>query len=501
MKIAVKKGNLANIKTQAIILGFFEDGQDLTGDALAIDQRTGGIITDFLANRDFKGKHGQVSVLYTKALPAKRIVLIGFGKKNECDLEKLRTAFARAARHIRDLGIKEGAASIDLAALPDTKDRIALAAAEGILLGLYHYAPFKTTESEDLKILEKIDIITERENLPLVEASIRKAEVLARAVYFARDLVSAPGNAMTPSALAEKARKIAAGRKISCTVLDRAGIKKLGMNLLLGVAAGSGEEPQFIMLELRGGRKKDAPIALVGKGLTFDSGGLIIKPGDSMGEMKTDMAGGGAVLAVIMACADLKLPLNIIGFVPAAENMPGGSALRPGDVLRSYSGKTVEIINTDAEGRLLLADALSFALTFKPRAIIDIATLTGACTIALGPDITGIFGNDEGLKDELREAARMTGEPLWELPLWKDYDEYIQSDIADYKNWGGREGGAIIAASFLSKFIGDTPWAHLDIAGPAMARKDKGYVPKGASGTGVRLLVEFLSNYSGHTKS
>lgn len=497
MKLSVKKGTLADAKTQAVIVGLFEDGADLTGPAREVDEKTDGLISDIVAGHDFEAKHGQVLVLYTRALPAKRIALIGFGKKNDFDLEKLRMAFARAARHLRDLNIKQAATSIDFDLLTDDSDRVFRAAAEGILLGLYRYAPFKTTDCEDMKDLEEMSIIAEEKDVSRIGHAIRNAQVLARAVYFARDLVSAPGNALTPSILAEKAREIAAGRRISCTVLDKARMKKLGMDLLLGVASGSSEPPQFIILEYRGGRKKDAPIALVGKGLTFDSGGLIIKPGDKMDEMKTDMAGGAAVMAAIMASAGLQLPLNIIGFVPAAENMPGGGAFRPGDVLRSYSGKTVEIINTDAEGRLILADALSYALTFKPHVIIDVATLTGACAIALGNDVTGIFGRDDGLKSEIVRAAQMTGERVWELPLWKSYDEYIKSDIADYKNWGGREGGAIIAAAFLDKFTGDVPWLHLDIAGPAWTDKDKAYVPKGASGVGVRLLVEFLSNRAG----
>ena len=233
---------------------------------------------------------------------------------------------------------------------------------------------------------------------------------------------------------------------------------------------------------------------LVGKGLTFDSGGISIKPSDKMEEMKSDMSGGAAVMGVIMATADLQLPLNIIGFIPATENMPGGTAYKPGDILKSYSGKTIEVLNTDAEGRLILADALAYASEFKPEAVIDVATLTGACIVALGDDVIGMLGTDDKLKSEIDRAAQTTGELVWELPLWEGYHELIKSDIADYKNSSGRSAGTITAAAFLSKFTGDAPWVHLDIAGPAWTNKEKTYIPKGASGVTVRLLVEFLRN-------
>ncbi|KFZ44765.1 hypothetical protein KD27_03665, partial [Smithella sp. D17] len=240
--------------------------------------------------------------------------------------------------------------------------------------------------------------------------------------------------------------------------------------------------------------KSAAPIVLVGKGLTFDSGGISIKPAEKMDEMKTDMSGGAAVMGVIMAAADLQLPLNIVALVPATENMPGGSAYKPGDIVKSYSGKTIEVLNTDAEGRLILADALAYASELKPAAVVDVATLTGACVIALGDDVIGMLGTDDKLKNEINGAAQTTGELVWELPLWESYHELIKSDIADYKNSSGRVASTITAAAFLSKFAGDSPWVHLDIAGPAWTTKDKPYIPKGASGVTVRLLVEFLRN-------
>ncbi len=271
-------------------------------------------------------------------------------------------------------------------------------------------------------------------------------------------------------------------------------MKEMGMNALLAVASGSNEEPKFIILEYAGGKKSEAPVVLVGKGLTFDSGGISIKPADKMDEMKTDMSGGAAVMGVIMAAADLQLPLNITVLIPATENMPSGTAYKPGDIIKSYSGKTIEVLNTDAEGRLILADALAYASEFKPAAVIDVATLTGACIVALGDDVIGMLGTDDKLKKEIDKAAQTTGELVWELPLWESYHELIKSDIADYKNSGSRVAGTITAAAFLSKFVGDSPWVHLDIAGPSWTNKDKTYIPKGASGVAVRLLVEFLRN-------
>jgi leucyl aminopeptidase len=297
---------------------------------------------------------------------------------------------------------------------------------------------------------------------------------------------------MTPSDLALGAREVARRRGVTLKILDTTQMEKLGMNALLGVARGSSEPAKFIILEYYGRRKSDPPMILVGKGLTFDSGGISIKPSEKMDEMKADMAGGAAVMGTIMAAADLRLPVNVVGMIPATENLPGGGAYKPGDILKSLSGQTIEVITTDAEGRLILADALTYALRYKPAAIIDLATLTGACIVALGDHVIGMLGTDDSLKDKIRKAADRTGERVWELPLWEDYHELIKSDVADFKNSGGRAGGTITAAVFLSKFVENVPWVHLDIAGPAWLAKDKPYIPRGASGVGVRLMVQVL---------
>jgi leucyl aminopeptidase len=495
VKISVQKGKLAQTKSQAIILTLFEDRKELAGVALQIDKQINGLVSELIANRDFEGKPSQVSVIYTGGLlPAKRVALVGLGKYREFNLEKLRIAFARVMQHLRNLNIKEAATFIDSNLIPHAKDKVAQAVAEGTLLGLYQYTPFKTVDRKDLKNMEQLNIITHEKDFSLIAATIKRTQIIIQAVYFTRDLVSAPGNEMTPTILAKKAQEIARRKSVTCKVMDKAKMKELGMNSLLGVASGSNQEPKFIILEYSGGKKSGTPIVLVGKGMTFDSGGICIKPAEKMDEMKSDMSGGAAVIGAIMAAADLQLSLNIVGLIPATENMPSGTALKPGDVLKSYSGKTIEVINTDAEGRLILADALAYASKYKPAAIIDIATLTGACIVALGDDVIGMLGTDDKLKNEINKAAQATGELVWELPLWEKYHEQIKSDIADYKNSGGRAAGTITAAAFLSKFVGDFPWVHLDIAGPAWTDKDKDYIPKGASGVTVRLLVEFLRN-------
>jgi leucyl aminopeptidase len=495
VKIFVKKGVLADAKSQTIILALFEDSKKLTGAALTIDKKGGGLISEMIKNGDFEAKPSQISVIYTRgALAATRVALVGLGKHSEFNLEKLRSAFAAVMRHLRNLNIKEAAVSIDLNIIPRKKDQIAQAVAEGSLLGLYQYTPYKTVGREDLKEMDQLNIIADEKDFSLIESAIKKAQIITNAVYFARDIISAPSNKMTPSVMAQKAREIARRKNVSCKILDKDKMKEMGMNALLAVASGSSEEPKFIILEYTGGKKGAAPVVLVGKGLTFDSGGISIKPADKMDEMKTDMSGGAAVMGAIMAAADLQLGLNITALIPATENMPGGTAYKPGDIIKSYSGKTIEVLNTDAEGRLILIDALAYASKYKPAAVIDVATLTGACVVALGDDVIGMLGTDDKLKKEIDKAAQTSGELVWELPLWECYHELIKSDIADYKNSGGRAAGTITAAAFLSKFAGDSPWVHLDIAGPAWTNKDKAYIPKGASGVAVRLLVEFLRN-------
>ncbi|MFO7569143.1 MAG: leucyl aminopeptidase [Smithellaceae bacterium] len=498
MNITVKKGNIVETKTQVIILPLCEGDKQLPAAARDVDQKTGGLISDVMKSGDFEARASQISVLYAgERLPAKRIALVGLGKRKDLNLEKIRNAYAKVMQHLRGMNLKDAATFVDFDGLPDQKEKIVSALTEGAALGLYQYTPYKTVGRDEIKVMRQLDIVVSPGDYAMALEENRKAKIIAQAVSFARDLVSAPGNEMTPTMLAQQAQKIGKKKNVTCRILDKKKMQVLGMNSLLGVASGSCQEPKMIILEYAGAGKTEAPLVLVGKGLTFDTGGISLKPPEKMDEMKTDMAGGAAVLGAIMAAADLKLPCNVVGLVPATENMPGGCACKPGDILKSYSGITIEVLNTDAEGRLILADALSYASKYKPAAILDIATLTGACIVALGDEVIGLLGTDDELKDQVKSASKMTGELVWELPLWDHYSELIKSDIADFKNSSGRAGGTITAAAFLSKFVGNYPWAHLDIAGPAWTTKDKGYIPKGASGVGVRLFVEWLSARAG----
>ncbi|MDD5712412.1 MAG: leucyl aminopeptidase [Smithellaceae bacterium] len=496
MKINVRRGDITEQKTAALIVTHFEDVVGLEGIAASLDQKCRGAIGDLIKSGDFDGKLCKSSLLHTRDLPTARILLIGLGKRVEFNIDKLREAYAKAAVILRDLNLRNIALAVELPDERWTLAETAEAIIEGVCLGLYQYTPFKTVERDKIKEIDELAVwVADKASFPDVNAAVERAEIVSSAVNYVRDLVSAPSNEMTPSDLAGEAEQIGRLKNVKLKVMEEAEMKELGMNSLLGVAKGSDEAAKFIILEYQGGKKAEPLIALVGKGITFDSGGISIKPAEKMEEMKSDMAGGAAVLGTIMAAAKLALPLNIVGLVPATENLPSGHAYKPGDILKSLSGQTIEVITTDAEGRLILADALTYAGKFKPEAIIDLATLTGACVIALGDYVMGMMGNNNKLKALVCEASARTGEKLWELPLWDDYHEQIKSDIADYRNSGGRAAGTITAAAFLSKFAGEFPWVHLDIAGPAWLSKDRPYAPKGASGAGVRLLIDLLRHW------
>ncbi|MGB9594165.1 MAG: leucyl aminopeptidase, partial [Anaerolineae bacterium] len=318
---------------------------------------------------------------------------------------------------------------------------------------------------------------------------------IAEAVNWARDLVNQPANYATPSILADEARRMAKTYGLKFQALGPAEMRTLGMGALLGVAQGSAQEPRFIILEHNGRSDDPSPIVLIGKGLTFDSGGISIKPSEGMEKMKGDMAGAAAVFGAMRAVAALKIPRRVIGLVPATENLPSGTAYKPGDVLKAITGKTIEVISTDAEGRLILADALGYAQRYQPVGVVDLATLTGSCVVALGTFVAGLFANDDALAARIEAASKATNEKVWRMPMWDEYAEQIKSDVADVKNTGGRPAGSITAAKFLEKFAENMPWAHLDIAGPAAAEKDGPYQPKGGTGFGVRLLVQMLRDW------
>jgi len=493
MKIKVTKGLLEDSKSGVLAVFVFQGG--LTGAAARLDGLCGGIISELLGSGDFLAKPNEVMLLYTRGnIPSKRIIVTGLGKKQDFGIEVFRRAMAAAARKANDLKIRDISISLEI----ETEvpiENLTEAAIDGAALSCYRFDRLQKEESGKncialLEICEKNSAMVKK-----IAASVKPAEAACNAVLLARDLACAPSNHVTPRMLSRQAAG-SSGKKLRVKILGPREMKKLGMNAILGVAQGSNEPARFIEMHYKGGKPSAGTVVLVGKAVTFDSGGISLKPPDKMEEMKADMSGGAAVIAAIKAAAELKLPVNVVGLVPAAENLPGGNAYKPGDVLKSYSGLSIEVISTDAEGRLLLADALAYAARFKPAAVIDIATLTGACHIALGDRVSGMFGTDENIKALLRQAAEETGEPVWELPLVEDYKELIKSDVADLKNTGGRAGGAITAALFLKRFVDPFPWVHLDIAGPSWSAAEKGYLPKGATGFGVRLLLKFLRKWA-----
>jgi leucyl aminopeptidase len=452
----------------------------------ALDEHLNGYLTALYKRKEFTGSEGKVKMVDTLGrIVPERVLLAGLGKRDGLTPEKVRRACGTAVQALRLPGVK----SIGLL-LPGGLE-YARAAVEGFCLGGYSFESYKTSREESA-VIEALTILSEP--FDVTEKMIEETKTLCDAVCFARDLVSQPGNVATPSYLAEKAAEMAGRYNLSYRIWEKDEIERQSMEALLAVAKGSHQPPRFITLEYKGGAEGAAPTVLVGKGITFDSGGISLKPRDGMEKMKNDMAGAAVVMGTLMAVAGLKLPVNVVGLIPAAENLPGGGAFKPGDIIKSMSGRTIEINNTDAEGRLVLCDALHYAKTYNPSAIIDIATLTGACVVALGGFATGLLGNDDTLKTELLKAGDATGDRVWELPLWEEYGEAMKSDIADMKNSGGPSGGSITAAWFLKNFVGETKWAHLDIAGTAWEEKGRHYLPKGATGAGLRLLVEYLKN-------
>lgn len=481
MKILIKDIKEGSCVSDALILPLCEDEEaDVYKE---FDSSLKGLLKKIISSGEFQGKQNQTALAHTHGLiKPDRVLLIGIGKRHDVTGERIRQAGGKAASYLEGLGLKDIALSADYIF---SLNHSPIPFIEGAILSTYKFRKYK--KEADTKGLKGLTIISKPEEN--MTESVEWAVSAASAVNFARDLINTPSNDMTPSVLAKTAREIAKG-KVTVSVLERKDAEKEGMGAYLSVAKGSAEPPKFIVLRYDGGG--GAPVALIGKSITFDSGGISIKPAEAMEKMKYDMAGGAVVISVIKAASELKLPVCIVGILPATENLPSGSASKPGDIVKTITGKTVEIINTDAEGRLVLADAIEFAKKLTPQVIIDIATLTGACSIAFGNEAIAMMGNDEKLMNTLKAAGDETYERVWQMPLYEEYMEYIRSDIADIKNSGGKNGSLVTAAYFLKEFAGDMPWAHLDIAGTAWADKDKPYTPKGATGIGVRLLLNFL---------
>ena len=501
MKVYLKRESIERHKTACFVVGAFE-GKKPEGLAKIIDKKLNGLVSKLFKDKDFEGKPNQTRLIYTQGkIPAERVLLVGLGKEKEFKIEKLRQASGNSSKAVRDLGLKKFSTALAQIKIKKVSDprlkhsgasyEVSKAVTEGAILSLYDFTSYRTEKREEIKRVDEIALLVEKEDKE-IKKGLDDGVKISEAVYIARDMINHPANTATPTYLSEQAKKIARKSGIKCKVLDRADMERLKMGALLAVARGSDEPPKFIIMEYNGGKKGEKPVLIAGKGLTFDSGGISIKPSEKMEEMKHDMAGGAAAICAIKAAADLKLPVNVVSLIPATENMPSGKADKPGDVVKAMSGKTIEVISTDAEGRMILADALTYGERYKPKAVVDLATLTGACIIALGYHATGLLGNDNDLIEAIKKAGEKSGERVWELPLWEEYEEQNKSDIADVKNVGGRGGGTITAAAFLKKFAGKFKWVHLDIAGTVWEYNGKPYIPKGAVGVGVRLLVEYL---------
>jgi leucyl aminopeptidase len=489
LEIRVIVGDITQIEADAIVVNLFEEVKQPSGATAAVDKALGGAIDYLISEGEIKGKLGEVSIVHTLGkLPARLVAIAGLGKPEEFSLDRIRRVAGEFCRSLRKLNCRRIATVLHGAGSGGIEPEASVEAiVEGSLLGLYNFDKYKKTEYEDV---EEIVIVEQEEGkIPALECGVHKGRIVAEAASLARDMVNEPGNAMTPARMAQVAREVAESYHLKLNVIDSRGMEQMGMGALLGVARGSNEPSKLIILSYEGDESSESGIGFIGKGVTFDSGGISIKPSEGMGEMKDDMAGGAAVIAALSAIARLKPKVNISSIVPATENLPSGTALKPGDVLKAMNGKTIEVVNTDAEGRLILADALNYAVKQKLSPLVDLATLTGACRVALGNGYSGVFGNNQQLIDKVLRAASEAGEKVWQMPLPEEYKEQNKSEIADVKNTGERYGGAITAALFLSEFVDNTPWVHVDIAGTASSSKEGGYIVKGATGVGVRTLV------------
>jgi len=492
MNIKVKKTGLDVAKCSVLILGCFENAHGLN---LRKNENVTGFCQPYFDSKDFCGKKGESLLLYTNGqLKAQRLLLLGLGSLDDFSLLQLKQTIGAGAKQVTAKNLEEISVGLEsfLTEKASATD-VVKSIVEGISIGTYAYE--KYINKKKSVNLREVTIFVPSE---LPEKDLRKtaqqSKIIAEAVNFTRDLQNHPGNWLTPTRLANISKKVCKELGLKCKVLEKPDISKLKMGALLGVAQGSKQPPKVIVLEHRPEKIKTTgkPIVFVGKGVTFDSGGISLKPAASMEEMKFDMSGAAAVLGAMKAVAQIKLPVHVVGIIPTVENLPSGSSMKPGDILTASSGTTIEVVNTDAEGRLILADALAYAKKFKPQVVIDLATLTGACVVAFGHRVSGMMGNDQPLMDDVKAAGEVSGDRVWQLPLWDDYYEDIKSDYADIKNSGGRWGGAITAAAFLGTFTKDFSWAHIDIAGTAWNEEKTDYLPKGGTGVGVRLLVEYL---------
>jgi leucyl aminopeptidase len=495
LEFSTKSGSPEKQRSACVVVGVFEPRR-LTLAAQLLDKAATGHISEILRRGDMTGKAGSTLLLHNvPGTLCDRVLLVGLGKEREFHEKEFGSAIRLAIRTLGDTGAAD--ASIFLTELAVRRHGVAWRIRQATMAALeatYRFDRFKSKKEEARHPLRKLVLSVERRNelRPAAEA-IRQGMAIAEGVALTRTLGNLPPNVCHPSYLAEQAQAMAGEFDLGCEILERARMEELGMHSLLSVARGSHQPPKLIILSYRGGKSGEKPVVLVGKGVTFDTGGISLKPGAEMDEMKFDMCGAASVLGTMQAVARMKLPVNLTVVVPATENMPGGNASRPGDIVTSMSGQTIEILNTDAEGRLILCDALTYAERFEPDTVIDVATLTGACVIALGSVATGLFANRDGLARELLAAGDEANDRAWHMPLWDDYQELLKSPFADMANIGGRYAGAISAACFLSRFTKKFAWAHLDIAGTAW----KSGTDKGATGRPVPLLTHYLLHRAG----
>ena len=490
MEFSIKSGSPEKQRSACVVVGVFEPRKlSLAGEM--IDRSANGYLTEIIRRGDMDGKPGTTLLLHNVPNTlCERVLLVGLGKERSFKDKEYRDAVRTAVKALADTGALE--ASVFLPELPVKRRETGWKVEQAVVVAMesvYRFDRLKSKQDEARRSLRRLVLnISSRTELAAGEEAAQRGQAIAAGMNLAKDLGNLPGNHCTPTYLAEQAQELAKAYKLKVEVLEQKEMEALGMDSLLSVARGSRQPPKLIVLQYRGGAKKQKPVVLVGKGITFDAGGISLKPPADMDEMKYDMSGAGSVLGTLKAVAELKLPLNLVGIIPTCENLPDGNANKPGDIVTSMSGQTIEILNTDAEGRLILCDALTYAERFEPEAVVDIATLTGACVIALGNHASGLLSNHDALARELIHAGETACDRAWQLPLWDDYQEQLSSNFADMANIGGRAGGTITAACFLSRFAKKFDWAHLDIAGTA----NKSGKDKGSTGRPVPLLTHFL---------
>jgi leucyl aminopeptidase len=497
MKLSFSQTDVLQTPAPLLAVGVAHGTETPTGFLARVDEHLGGVVSRLLADGDFKGRGGDEAVLYGGGEGPARFVLIGTGKAEKFDAEQVRQYAGSAVRAAERLDVMDVALWVDGAGAVEDGP-LAQAAAEGLAMAAWRFMELKSEPADDEARPEiREATLYVAGDAAALAAGTEAGAIIGRGANLARTLQSRPGNVATPTHLADEATRMGAEVGLTVTAFDEARLLEEGMHAILTVSQGSEEEARLIIMEHNGGQEGDPPLILVGKGLTFDAGGISIKPALGMEDMKFDMSGGAAVIGAMQAIAELGVKANVVGIVPSSENLLSGKAVKPGDIIQTLGGKTVEVINTDAEGRLILADALAYGARMKPAAMVDCATLTGAVVIALGGHAIGLMSNDDDLAAELRGAGDRSGERCWQLPLWPEYTKQLDSTTADLMNVGGRPAGSITAAAFLQEFVGDATWAHLDIAGTAYGDGKLSYQRKGGYGLPARLLVEWVRSRAG----